>query len=124
MGFGTDHGTVAAADDWDEPMQVKTVLPSRDDSYERVFHDVGLPRALLDLRSPVNEAAREVLIEPRLERAIGVLYRPRTEFHSHYFQAVLPEQFDAYVWFDDTRAVTPLPSVQPSGVPETYPFGT
>jgi erythromycin esterase-like protein len=123
IGLGTDRGTVAAADDWDGPMRIKTVLPSRPDSYERVFRQVGLASALTDLRDPRNGTARQSLAEPRLERAIGVLYRPETEFRSHYFEAILPEQFDAYLWFEETRAVTPLPSVRPHGVPETYPFG-
>jgi erythromycin esterase-like protein len=61
--------------------------------------------------------------EPRLERAIGVVYRPQSEFLSHYFEAVLAEQFDAYVWFEETKAVTPLPAGPPKGAPETYPFG-
>ncbi|HEV7293591.1 MAG TPA: erythromycin esterase family protein [Devosia sp.] len=121
IGFGTDHGEVAAADDWDEPMQLKTVLPSRPDSYERIFRHVGVPRALMDLRH--DGVVRAALAEPRLERAIGVIYRPDTERQSHYFEAVLPEQFDAYVWFEETHAVTPLPTARPHGVPETYPFG-
>jgi erythromycin esterase-like protein len=121
IGFGTDHGAVAAADDWDAPMQIKTVLPSRPDSYERVFRNTGHTRSLTDLRS--DRAVRDVLSEPRLERAIGVIYRPETELQSHYFQAVLPEQFDAYVWFEQTSPVTPLPTERPHGVPETYPFG-
>ena len=121
IGFGTDHGTVAAADDWDAPMQVKTVLPSRPDSYERVFRHTGHGRALLDMRKAGT--ARDALAEPRLERAIGVIYRPESERASHYFEAVLPEQFDAYVWFEETQAITPLPTRRPEGVPETYPFG-
>jgi erythromycin esterase-like protein len=121
VGFGTDRGVVAAADDWDEPMQFKTVLPSRPDSYERVFRHAGIPRSLTDLRE--DKEVRSVLSPPRLERAIGVIYRPETELQSHYFEAVLPEQFDAYVWFEQTSAVTPLPSEAPHGVPETYPFG-
>jgi erythromycin esterase-like protein len=60
---------------------------------------------------------------PRLERAIGVVYRPDSELLSHYFQAVLSEQFDAYVWFETSRAVTPLGTDHPEGMPETYPFG-
>jgi erythromycin esterase-like protein len=123
IGFGTDRGTVAAADDWDEPMQVMSVRPSRPDSYERVFLETGIRRSLTDMLDARNREAREALARPRLERAIGVVYRPDTEFHSHYFDAVLPEQFDAYVWFEETRAVTPLPSTEPQGVPETYPFG-
>ena len=121
IGFGTDRGVVAAADDWDEPMQFKTVRPSRPDSYERVFRETGMPSALLDLRW--SQAVREALGDARLERAIGVIYRPETELQSHYFEAVLPEQFDGYVWFDETSAVTPLPTARPHGVPETYPFG-
>ena len=121
VGFGTDRGTVAAADDWDEPMQLKTVLPSRPDSYERVFRHTGIARSLIDLRG--DGEVRAALSQPRLERTIGVIYRPETELQSHYFEAVLPEQFDAYVWFEETSAVTPLPTEPPHGVPETYPFG-
>ncbi|WP_019400106.1 MULTISPECIES: erythromycin esterase family protein [unclassified Chelatococcus] len=123
IGFGTDRGTVAAADDWGGPMRVKTVNPSRADSYERVFHQSGTACSLTDLRASADRELREALGAPRLERAIGVIYRPQTELTSHYFEAVLPEQFDAYVWFDETRTVTPLPTARPHGVPETYPFG-
>jgi erythromycin esterase-like protein len=123
IGFGTDRGTVAAADDWDAPMRIKKVLPSRADSYERVFCDAGVPQSLTHLQGSGTESLREALAESRLERAIGVIYRPETELQSHYFEAVLPEQFDAYVWFEETKAVTPLASAPPQGVPETYPFG-
>jgi len=123
IGFGTDRGTVAAADDWDGAMRIKQVLPSRPDSYERVFAEAGIACSLTDLRDPRNRAARDSLAQPRLERAIGVIYRPDTERHSHYFEAVLPEQFDSYLWFEETQAITPLPSARPHGVPETYPFG-
>ncbi len=108
VGFGTDHGTVAAASDWDEPMQRMRVRPARADSYERLCHDSGVPAFLLHLRDPVRDVLREELAEARLERAIGVVYRPDTELQSHYFQAVLPAQFDEYVWFDETQAVEPL----------------
>jgi protein-L-isoaspartate(D-aspartate) O-methyltransferase len=124
IGFGTHTGTVAAATDWDEPMEVKTVRPSLPGSYERLCHETGLKRFLLDLREGVNEEAVEALLEPRLERFIGVIYRPETERWSHYAEAVLPNQFDAWVWFDETEAVTPLDGAgQPSGEEETYPFG-
>ena len=66
---------------------------------------------------------REALAGPLLERAIGVIYRPETERWSHYFEAVLAEQFDAFVWLEETSPVTPLPTARPHGVPETYPFG-
>ncbi|MCT7377007.1 erythromycin esterase family protein [Chelativorans salis] len=123
IGFGTDRGTVAAADDWDGPMRIKRINPSRPDSYERVFRQSGVAHSLTDLRAPGNRELREVLSTPRLERAIGVIYREQSEFLSHYFEAVLPEQFDAFVWFDETNAVTPLPAERPHGVAETYPFG-
>jgi len=123
IGFGTHGGTVAAASAWDAPMEVKRINPSRPDSYERLCHDAGLGRFLLDLREGRNEPMRERLLEPRLERFIGVIYRPDTERWSHYSAAILPRQFDAFVWFDETSAVTPLPTVQRGGAEETYPFG-
>jgi erythromycin esterase-like protein len=123
IGFGTHQGTVAAASDWDEPMEVKAVRPSLPESYERLCHDSGVPSFLLDLREGVNETAVEALLEPRLERFIGVIYRPETERWSHYAEAVLPDQFDAWVWFDETEAVTPLGEEPQGGEDETYPFG-
>ena len=86
IGFGTHTGTVAAATDWDGDMEVKRVRPSRRDSYERLCHDAGIPRFLLDLGR--DEALRRRLLEPRLERFIGVIYRPETELLSHYSDAV------------------------------------
>ena len=122
IGFGTDSGTVAAATDWDGPMLVKDVRPSIDGSYERLCHASGEPQFLLPLRNGAT-ASTQSLAKPRLERAIGVIYRPETERESHYFQAVLPAQFDEYIWFDRTHAVTPLATQQLKGLPDTYPFG-
>lgn len=123
IGFGTHGGTVVAATDWDGDMEVKRVNPSRRDSYERQFHDSGKDRFLLDLSPGRHEALRRRLAEPMLERFIGVIYRPDTELWSHYSQAILSEQFDAFIWFDETRAVTPLGPERHRGMPETYPFG-
>ncbi len=109
IGFGTDRGTVAAASDWDEPMEVKKVRPSREDSHERVFLETALPCSLTDWRAGKREL-RELLSEPRLERAIGVVYRPDTERWSHYFHARLADQFDAVVHLDETTALAPLAS--------------
>jgi erythromycin esterase-like protein len=126
IGFGTHTGTVAAADDWDAPMKVKRVRPSLPESYERMSHDSRVERFVLDLRD-IDGELREGLIEPRLERFIGVIYRPETERWSHYSEAILPKQFDAWVWFDETTAVTPLPGERRPGehveTEETYPFG-
>jgi erythromycin esterase-like protein len=122
IGFGTYAGTVAAASDWDGEMEVMRVRPSRADSYERLFHDAGVDRGLVDFSR--HEALRRRLIAPRLERFIGVIYRPETELQSHYAEASLPQQFDAFVWLDETHAVTPLgPEHGRTGVPDTYPFG-
>lgn len=123
IGFGTDTGTVAAADDWGAPMRIKTVRPARTDSYEYAFRRTGLARILMDWRRADRHALADILRTPLLERAIGVVYRPETELLSHYFQAVLAEQFDAFVWFERTSAVTPLGDERPHGAPETWPFG-
>jgi protein-L-isoaspartate(D-aspartate) O-methyltransferase len=123
IGFGTHSGTVAAADNWDEPMEVMAVRPSLAGSYERLCHDSGVERFLLDLREGANDAVAGALMDARLERFIGVIYRPQTERWSHYAEAVLPRQFDAWVWFDQTKAVTPLPGEQLPGEDDTYPFG-
>jgi erythromycin esterase-like protein len=122
IGFGTHSGTVAAASDWDAAMEVKRVRPSHRDSYERLCHDSGVERFLLHLGD--DGAARRGLLESRLERFIGVIYRPETELRSHYAEACLPEQLDAWVWFDETEAVKPLACVERhKGVPDTFPFG-
>ncbi|MEZ5367221.1 MAG: erythromycin esterase family protein, partial [Bryobacterales bacterium] len=120
-----DHGTVAAASNWDEPMQRMQVRPSHPASYERLFHESGQEACMLHLREPQRQAVRDELLDPRLERAIGVVYRPDTEMASHYFQATLPNQFDEYIWFDETRAVSALVGRQQTEIdlPETYPFG-
>ena len=123
IGLGTHTGTVACASDWDAPVEVKAVNPSRPDSYERLAHDSGVGRLLLDVRQGRHDSLRHRLLKPRLERFIGVIYRPETERWSHYSACSLPEQFDGYVWFDETTAVTPLPTRQVEGPEETYPFG-
>jgi erythromycin esterase-like protein/predicted phosphoribosyltransferase/predicted alpha/beta-hydrolase family hydrolase len=123
IGFGTHAGTVAAASEWDAPMEVKVVRPSRPDSYEALCHQTGQERFLLDLRQGLDPGLRRALAEPRLERYIGVIYRPETERWSHYSHASLADQYDGFVWFDETNAVTPLPTRVTAGEDETYPFG-
>ena len=123
LGMGTDRGLVAAADNWDEPMQIQQVRPSRPDSWEQLFLRAGLPASLTSWRD--DTPLREALARPRLERAIGVIYRPATERQSHYFQAILSEQFDALLWFEQTNAVQPIgpQQIDDQSVPDTYPFG-
>jgi erythromycin esterase-like protein len=123
VGFGTDRGTVAAASDWGGEMQVMQVRPAREDSWEAAFRRTGFARSLTDWRGSDRKPLREALAQPLLERAIGVVYRPQSELASHYFEAVLADQFDAFVWFEETRAVSPLGPERPHGAPETWPFG-
>jgi erythromycin esterase-like protein len=124
VGFTTYRGTVTAASSWGAEAECKTVVPALPESYEALFHQLGLPAWYLTMNDP---AAEQVLGERRLERAIGVVYRPETERASHYFYACLPRQFDAVVHVDETQAVRPLDhSAGWMGgveVPDTYPSG-
>ncbi len=123
IGFTTYHGTVAAATDWDGPAECKRVRPALEGSYEALFHDACPKRFLLDLRDQRVQCLRE----PRLERAIGVVYRPESERVSHYFKANLPAQFDAVLHFDETCALQPLERTagweSDKEAAETYPSG-
>lgn len=123
IGFGTDRGTVAAASNWDEPMEIKRVRPARNDSYEGRSRDAGIEAFFLETGGGQKDSIREALAEPMLERAIGVIYRPETELLSHYFQAELSKQFDAWIWFTETQAVDARPQAHPHGPDETFPFG-
>jgi erythromycin esterase-like protein len=124
IGFSTYEGTVTAASDWDAPAERKIVRRGLRGCYETVFHDSGVPNFLLfpdqthDLRAALDHS--------RLQRAIGVIYRPQSERQSHYFHAHLPRQFDAVLHYDRTRAVEPLERTvewDRGEVPATYPMG-
>ncbi len=123
IGFGTHTGTVAAASEWNGPMETKKIVPSLPRSYERLFHESGCAKFMLPLRQPRSADMRDQLLVSRLQRAIGVIYRPETERQSHYFECCLPGQFDELIWFDETSAVTPFNTSEVRGMPETYPFG-
>ncbi len=127
VGFTTYDGTVTAAEDWDQPPKKMTVKPALPGSYEAIFHDVAraigarrfmiLPDAEGHLPAPLRKA--------RLERAIGVVYRPQTERTSHWFRAHIAFQFDAIVHLDRTHAVEPLDRSRGwhgADAPETFPF--
>jgi erythromycin esterase-like protein len=122
IGFTTHTGAVTAARDWDGPAERRQVRPSLAGSYEHLFHETGIPQFVLLLD---REPARAALGPARLERAIGVVYRPESERASHYFRARLPEQFDAVIHVDTTTALSPLErwSHQEADLPETYPVG-
>jgi erythromycin esterase-like protein len=123
IGLTTYSGTVTAASDWGEPTERKRVRPALAGSYEELFHAAGVPRFWLDLREKTSP--NELLDSTRLERAIGVIYRPETERLSHYFEAQLPRQFDAIIHLDETRALEPLERTsewERGELPETYPL--
>jgi erythromycin esterase-like protein/adenine/guanine phosphoribosyltransferase-like PRPP-binding protein len=122
IGFTTHRGTVTAADDWDAPAERKWVRPALADSVEELFHEAGEKALMLSFGA---RASAEALRSARLERAIGVIYRPDTERQSHYFRARAAAQFDAVIHIDDTRAVEPLERTamwERGEAPETYPF--
>jgi erythromycin esterase-like protein len=124
VGFSTYDGTVTAASNWGGPAERKRVRPALPGSYEALFHDASMRRFLLGLRD--GGSAASGLRAPLLERAIGVIYLPETERVSHYFHARLPDQFDAVLHFDTTRAVEPLERTaewESGEMPETFPSG-
>jgi erythromycin esterase-like protein len=124
VGFTSFTGTVTAAAAWDGPALRRHLRPGRAGSYERLFHEVGVPRVILPLRTDLDLAS--VLATPRLERAVGVVYVPETERRSHYFHATLSEQFDVVLHIDETRAVEPLERTagwEEGELAETYPSG-
>jgi erythromycin esterase-like protein len=124
LGFTTYTGTVTAANNWDEPPKLMQVNPALPNSFEAIFHETELKDFYLNLQN--DNATPQFLNNARLERAIGVVYRPKTERVSHYFNARLAEQFDAIVHFDQTTAVKPLDSISSwshKDAPETFPEG-
>ncbi len=123
IGMATHTGTVAAASEWNGPRETMNVVPSLASSYERLCHDSECKKFLLPLRDCESVDLRDRLSQPHLERAIGVIYKPESERESHYFQARLPYQFDEWIWFDETSAVTPIKTSELDGMPDTYPFG-
>src|SRR3954462_10103696 len=124
VGFTTYSGTVTAAHDWDDPGERRRVRPALPDSYEHGFHQLGVPGFFLSF--PDGARKSRLMSAPRLERAIGVVYRPETERVSHYFFADMPRQFDAVFHLDETRALEPLEKPErwhDIDPPETFPSG-
>jgi erythromycin esterase-like protein len=123
VGFTTFDGTVTAASDWGGRAERKRVRRALPGSHEALLHESGATRCWLDTGEP---DVRDLLTVTRLERAIGVIYRPETERQSHYFQARLGEQFDVVIHLDHTRALEPLDRTELWDLgepPETYPSG-
>ena len=125
IGFGTHTGTVAAAKNWGEKMEAIPVKESLENSYENLCHKTNVTNFTLPLRKDhSHKNLRELLSSPRVQRAIGVVYRPETESMNHYYKTVLPSQFDEYIWFNKTKAITPLASkTVTSKLMDLHPFG-
>ena len=104
-------------------MQIMEVRPSHEQSHEHHFHLTNQPGLLLSLAEDLSAELHAALSVPRLQRAIGVIYRPESELFSHYYETNLASQFDEYIWFDTSSAVTPLTAAQADAMPDTYPFG-
>ncbi|TXG87748.1 MAG: erythromycin esterase [Thermomicrobiales bacterium] len=124
IGFSTYTGTVTAAHDWDQPAHRRTVRPGLPGSWEALLHETGQGNVVFDL--PKSGVLADELRQPRLQRAIGVIYRPETERFSHYFEVRLPDQFDALIHLDVTSALHPLDKDSgweaPNELPDTFPF--
>ncbi len=128
VGFTTHSGSVRAAGDWESPDKLMEVKPALPGSFEALFHDANIPDFLLVFAE--SPELGQNLARPRLERAIGVVYRPETERASHYFQARLSHQFDAVIHYNQSRATIGIggaeeraPVVGEPEPPETYPHG-
>jgi erythromycin esterase-like protein len=106
LGFTTYTGTTMAATGWDQSGQVRQVRPALPGSFAALFHATGVKNFLLPLRGEGDLVLS--MGEPRLERAIGVVYVPQTERQSHYFEARMSKQFDAVIHIDESSAVKPL----------------
>jgi len=135
IGFTTYTGTVTAADNWDMDPDFKRVRPSLNESVEFLLHEAltenGQYYLLFRSNNPSIELSKELhseLHKKRLERAIGVIYRPHTERPSHYFNASLSTQFDCVIHVEVTRALRPLElhpawaQAEKEHVPDTFPM--
>jgi protein-L-isoaspartate(D-aspartate) O-methyltransferase len=123
IGFGTDRGTVAAASDWDGPTEIKSIRPAHECSFEAHCRNSRVPAFWLDLGVQQEASLRAQLARPMLTRAIGVIYRPESELASHYFEAEPAHQFDAWIWLDETHAVSASAAPGDAHEADTFPFG-
>jgi len=124
LGFTTYSGTVMAASGWGQKGEIKHIEPALPESYEHLFHSIGLGNFVLLLNR--DEVISSALCTPHLERAIGVVYKPDTERISHYFYSILPRQFDAVCHVDITAALEPILDkdiIEEEELPDTFPTG-
>ena len=129
VAFTTNRGSLTAASDWDGPPEIKELRPAFPDSYEALFHETQAAGFMIAHRE--YDKLPEVLRQLKPERSIGAVYHsetPEAERAAHYFSARLAKQFDAVLYFDETRAVEPLERTRGEAseasekVPLSYPF--
>jgi erythromycin esterase len=122
VGFGSHHGSVIAATQWDAPMERMPVPIAREGSWEDILHLASASNQLLILTGSV---VPHTLHESRGHRAIGVVYDPAYEAFGNYVPSVLPRRYDAFLYLDVTRAVHPLHLAprEEAEPPETFPSG-
>jgi erythromycin esterase-like protein len=124
IGFGTYKGSVIAGAEWGAPMQRMDVPEAREGTYESAMHQAVGRDSLFIFRGE-DEEATMTMRQPRGNRAIGVVYNPKTESWGNYVPTILPERYDAFIYIEESKAVDPLhmPAVVDGEVPETYPSG-
>ena len=105
-GFGTFRGTVKAGRQWGQSMQRLNVPDAHPDSYEFLLNQVTYENFMLIIDE--QDRQHEEFNRIRGHRAIGVVYNPEREVPGNYVITVLPERYDAFIFFEETRALSPL----------------
>lgn len=120
VGFGTYQGSVIAGKSWGAPMQKMDVPPAQEGSWEHMLHEMSTEDKIIlsrDLKE-VPELKRHIP-----HRAIGVVYDPKFEQLGNYVPTIIPERYDAFLYFDETEGVHPLHmKIRGAKEPELYPW--
>jgi len=125
VGFGSHHGTVIAGDEWGAPMKRMRVPEARSGSWEDYMHEaIGDRASALLVFEDADDGGIPELDEPLAHRAIGVVYEPSHERWGNYVPTLIARRYDAFIFIDETRALSPLHMpVKVGEVPETFPSG-
>ncbi|OKL39860.1 erythromycin esterase family protein [Pontibacter flavimaris] len=120
VGFGTYQGTVIAGKAWGAPMQKMDVPPAASGSWEEFLHKVSTDDKII-----LSKDLKQV---PEVQdyighRAIGVVYDPKYEMFGNYVPTIIPERYDAFLYFEETEAVHPI-RMKSRGAkePDLYPW--
>lgn len=120
VGFGSYQGTVLAGRFWGSPPE-KMILPEGQvNSWEELCHQAGAQFHINCEYLKLNPALHRRIPH----RAVGVVYNPKVEQHGNYVPTVIPERYDHFLFFNETKALHQIDiSVELAKTPETYPFG-